>query len=116
MKNSIKTSFTHLYSGCNTLQDYQRIILKYNEMIRKNPRDFNTLKDRAIVKHRMGDLQGALDDFNKYLHLKPNNPNVIAYVTQIENEMKNFQTELAGAIQLFQKKTISDQDKSEPSA
>ena len=43
--------------------DYQKAINEFSELIRLNPKDANSYFERAALKVRIGDIEGARQDF-----------------------------------------------------
>lgn len=66
-------------------------LLDFNEAIRKEPKAANTIWQRAIVKWKLDYCEAAIDDFNLYIVLKPNEPEPYFWMGKIYETMREFE-------------------------
>ena len=73
------------------LQDYSQAEVWFTEAIERLPYYFQAFHNRGICRESMGDLNGALEDYNETLRLKPTYEPAAKMKSRVLNSMQNQQ-------------------------
>jgi len=65
----------------------------YEKVLAREPNNINALSALLQIHLQTGDLQGAIAPLNKLMAMYPEDPNLLALRTQIQQELANQSTE-----------------------
>ena len=85
------------------LEAFQAAIEEYNFLLRVNPYHKEALKNRALTRIQVYDLEGAIDDHNRRLVLEPLNPSIYhdrAYCKGLLNDVAGSIEDYTKALEL----------------
>ncbi|ELS01997.1 hypothetical protein Xen7305DRAFT_00017070 [Xenococcus sp. PCC 7305] len=67
----------------------------YEKVLAREPNNLNALSALVQIRLQTGDLQGAIAPLDKLVAIYPEDPNLVALRTQIQEELANKSTEAA---------------------
>jgi Zn-dependent protease/Tfp pilus assembly protein PilF len=70
---------------------------KAHAAIKKNPQDAQGYADRGFAKERLGDAQGALQDYDQALKLNPKAVETLIHRSSLQRDQKNYPAALTDA-------------------
>jgi tetratricopeptide (TPR) repeat protein len=74
------------------IQDYDKALADYSELIKQKPNEIKYLSYRAYIYELKNDLQNAMADNEKILKADPNNQDALARKQRIEKKLAEMVT------------------------
>lgn len=65
----------------------------YEKVLAREPNNLNALIELTRIRQAIGDFEGAIDPLDKLIAMYPEDPNLAALRTQIQQELENQTTE-----------------------
>lgn len=69
-----KSKISELHAQAYAEKDTSKAIELYSQIIELEPRDVLAYYNRGVAKKKVGDLQGAIQDYDKVIEINPNYP------------------------------------------